>query len=72
MNVRNWESVIDEMGEFCIVVRTITIDNMLRDGLIADIHVENYGKLVDFTTRYDVCMITLQDNFVRLLVHIKR
>ena len=72
MIVKNWENVIDEMGEFCIVVRTITIDNMLRDGLIADIHVEDYSRLVDFTTRYEVCMITLQDNFVRLLVHIKR
>lgn len=72
MNVKNWENVIDEMGEFCIIIRTMALDNMLRDGLVADVYVENYGKLADFALRYDICMITLQEDFVRLMVHMKR
>ena len=72
MSVMNWENVVDEMGEFCIVVRSMTMGNMLRNGLLADIYIESYEKLVDFTTKYEVCMVTLQGNFVRLLIHIKR
>lgn len=71
MNVKNWENVIDEIGEFCIVVRSVSLDNMLRDGLVVDICIEDYEGLAEFTRRYEVCMIALRDNFVRLVVHIK-
>lgn len=72
MKIRNCENVIDEMGEFCIIVRAMPIQSPLRDGLIVDIMVENYALFAEFSRRYDICMTDLQGDFVRLMIHRKR
>lgn len=72
MTVKNWENVIDEIGCFSIIVRSMVLDRMLKGGIVVDIYVEDYSHLADFTYEYDVCMITLRGDFVRLVVHEKR
>ena len=61
-------NIVDELGEMGIIVRVVELDSLLRWGFVADVYVEDYENLADFCTRYQVCMVTLKGDFVRLMV----
>lgn len=61
-------NIVDELGEMGIIVRVVALDSLLRWGFVADVYVEDYGKLADFCARYQICMVTLKGDFVRLMV----
>lgn len=61
-------AVVDELGCVGIIVRVVELDTLLRWGLVVDLYVESYGELADFCSRYQVAMMTLKGDFVRLMV----
>ena len=61
-------AVVDEIGYVGVVVRAVELDSLLRWGVVVDLYVENYGALADFCGRYQVTMMTLRGDFVRLMV----
>lgn len=61
-------AVVDELGCVGVIVRTVELDTLLRWGLVVDLYVEDYGMLADFCGRYQVTMVTLRGDFVRLMV----
>lgn len=62
------EQVIEELGAVGIIVRVTALDKLLRDGLVADVCVEDYNELAIFCRSYQVAMLPLVKDFVRLMI----
>ena len=62
------EQVLDALGSAGIIVRVVSLEKALRDGLVVDICVDDYNELAIFCRSYQVVMLPLVREFVRLMI----